>query len=51
MWEHFEKIVAAVIAVAGLIAIIFGRDNYVVGVVGTALGFLFGVGYTRAKGG
>lgn len=51
VWDHFKEIVAAVIAIGGLTAIIFGRDSYVVAVVGTALGFLFGVGYTKVKGG
>jgi hypothetical protein len=41
---HLEKIVAGILAIMGLVAVICGRDSYVVGIVGAALGYLFGRG-------
>lgn len=51
LWDHIDKLTAAVIAILGLVAVICGRDGFIVGIIGTALGFLFGVGVAKAKGG
>ena len=48
---HLEKLLAAAIALLGLVAVIYGRDSYVVGIIGTSLGYLFGYGRGTLKGG
>lgn len=49
--DHIDDIAALFIVVVGVTAICLGRDSYLVGVVGTAMGYLFRAGVSRVKKG